>query len=405
MNSAFSIYQRAHRVLKKNGFAGLLSVGTQLIKFFFSGICLKKPKKGALNILYVIGSSSNESARYRVYNLIEALAPHGITAQATHQESLIYLRPNGYDAVVFFRCKMNATTKRFAEKCRRLAIPKIYDVDDLVFDEAIIDRLHKEGFLTDKQYQVYMNETSKYTLMLKACDYATGATVYLCDYMRALVGIDVFHIPNGLNQAQIKAAEKLPQKPSAGIKIGFLSGSNTHKRDFELAVPSLLSMMVKYPDVSLVIVGYLDIPTEFEYLGDRVVHVPYMDYIELIQYCSQIYAVIIPLEYETAFCNAKSELKYFEQALVGVPVIASPTATYKACITDGVNGLLAANAEQWEMALEQIISDRDFHDTLAKNALQQIRGSYYPEKIGEAASETYRQITESWIMQMERRKN
>ena len=387
-----SLYHRAHRKLKKEGFAGIWRVAKRMIAPFFSGMFLNKTKSDLINILYVIGYASGESKRYRIYNIIEALSLHGIIAQAVYQESLLYIKPNGYSAVVFFRCKMNMFTSVFLMKCRHLDIPAIYDIDDLLFDENFFEKLYKEDQINHSQYKVYIYEARKYKSMLKVCDYATASTIYLCDYMRGLAGLNTFHIPNSLNQLQINAASAVIAESSSEIKIGFLSGSSTHNRDFEQAATAIVSILGKYAHVSLVIVGWFDLPSCLEPFRNRILHVPFMDYIALLKFCCQLYAVIVPLEHEVPFCNAKSELKYFEQALIGVPVIASPTQTYKECITDGVNGLLAVDAQQWESALERLITDRDFRDTLAENARLQIREIYYPDKIGETANAVYREI-------------
>ena len=188
-----------------------------------------------------------------------------------------------------------------------------------------------------------------------------------------------------------------PPKDPPEFRIGFISGTPTHNRDFALAAEAISSIMEKYPQVSLMVVGWLDLPESFSRFENRVVRRPYMDYLELLKFSGIMYAIIVPLEYTTAFCNAKSELKYFEQALVGVPVIASPTVPYQACITDGVNGLLAADTRQWAVALERLIGDRSFRDRLATNARNQIRETYYPDKIGKTANDIYRQIVKSGV--------
>jgi glycosyltransferase involved in cell wall biosynthesis len=104
----------------------------------------------------------------------------------------------------------------------------------------------------------------------------------------------------------------------------------------------------------------------------------------------------VPLEYKTAFCNAKSELKYFEQALVGVPVIASPTAPYRECITHGVNGMLAEDTEEWLAAWKQLIEDIDFRNMIARNANERIKDDYYPRAVGLQANSAYNQIIDHW---------
>ena len=53
----------------------------------------------------------------------------------------------------------------------------------------------------------------------------------------------------------------------------------------------------------------------------------------------------MPLQYN-AFTNCKSELKYFEAAVVGTQTIASPMFTYARAIRHGENGYLA-QAHQW----------------------------------------------------------
>jgi glycosyltransferase involved in cell wall biosynthesis len=53
---------------------------------------------------------------------------------------------------------------------------------------------------------------------------------------------------------------------------------------------------------------------------------------------------LAPLEVGNPFCEAKSELKYFEAALAGVPTIASPTGPYRRAIRHGETGFLVPPA-------------------------------------------------------------
>src|SRR5438270_307388 len=68
---------------------------------------------------------------------------------------------------------------------------------------------------------------------------------------------------------------------------------------------------------------------------------------------------LAPLEPSNPFCEAKSELKFFEAAVVGVPTIASATEPFAAAIEDGVSGLLANDAEGWRRALDLLVSSKD----------------------------------------------
>ena len=54
------------------------------------------------------------------------------------------------------------------------------------------------------------------------------------------------------------------------------------------------------------------------------------------------------------FSNSKSELKYFEAAIVETPTLASPTYSFRLAIDDSVNGYLV-DAYDWEDRLEQAV--------------------------------------------------
>jgi len=62
----------------------------------------------------------------------------------------------------------------------------------------------------------------------------------------------------------------------------------------------------------------------------------------------------VPLQ-TNIFTNSKSELKYFEAAIVETQTMATPTYTFREAITDGVNGYLV-DAYDWEDRLEQAVS-------------------------------------------------
>ena len=63
---------------------------------------------------------------------------------------------------------------------------------------------------------------------------------------------------------------------------------------------------------------------------------------------------LVPLQ-DNTFTNCKSELKWFEAAIVGGLTVASPTFTYRGVIEPGVNGWLAASHE-WDVALREILA-------------------------------------------------
>jgi hypothetical protein len=69
-----------------------------------------------------------------------------------------------------------------------------------------------------------------------------------------------------------------------------------------------------------------------------------------------------------AFTAGKSELKIFESALLGVPTVASSTDSYSGCITDGINGFLAASKREWVEKLDKLIKDSSLRLLVAGQA-------------------------------------
>ena len=61
---------------------------------------------------------------------------------------------------------------------------------------------------------------------------------------------------------------------------------------------------------------------------------------------------IVPLV-NNEFSNCKSELKYFETAIVGTPTCATPSFTYSSAIENGENGYLCEKGE-WLRAFEKL---------------------------------------------------
>ena len=87
---------------------------------------------------------------------------------------------------------------------------------------------------------------------------------------------------------------------------------------------------------------------------------------------------LAPLEYGNPFCEAKSELKFFEAALVGVPTIASPTGPFRRAIDHGKTGYLAATANDWYVYLKQLTEDVALRDRIAHDAYHAVLAAFGP---------------------------
>ena len=83
-----------------------------------------------------------------------------------------------------------------------------------------------------------------------------------------------------------------------------------------------------------------------------------------------------PLELGNPFCEAKSELKYFEAALAGVCTVASPTGPMRRAIRDGETGLLAGTEEEWYQALTRLVDEPAVQRRIGHAAYLDVLWSY-----------------------------
>jgi len=81
---------------------------------------------------------------------------------------------------------------------------------------------------------------------------------------------------------------------------------------------------------------------------------------------------IAPLK-ESRFNNAKSDIKYLDYAMLGIPAIYSNVYAYRALVVHGETGLLCENSpEAWLAALRLIYADNSLRDHIRSNAFSYI---------------------------------
>jgi glycosyltransferase involved in cell wall biosynthesis len=79
-----------------------------------------------------------------------------------------------------------------------------------------------------------------------------------------------------------------------------------------------------------------------------------MNIVELQKAMATVDINVVPLQHND-FTHSKSELKFFEAAIVGTPTIASAAPVFSAVIEHGVNGLLVIDHD-WDTAFTAVSS-------------------------------------------------
>lgn len=347
------------------------------------------------DVVYAIGCWEGESKRYRVYNLSEGLSKLGYRIKVIPFEQIATLADQGVKAsvVVLFRAPydQNVGIERFLRYAKTRGIKVVFDVDDLVFDPDIIG--HIDGFraLSPEEQQRYIDGVHQYRELLMASDLLTVPTEYLRARAESL-GKAAFVIPNSINEQQEAIATAILAQPRAErevVRIGYFSGSYTHQADFAQCQDGLLAVMQKNPAVVFRVVGFLDLDSRWNAFADRVERLDFQPYQDMLRALGECDINIAPLDLNSVFCHGKSELKFFEAGLLGIPTVASATDTYKRAIVGGVDGFVVESADGWEEALSALVVSAELRHQIGACAREVALKRYLCADIAQGAADVY----------------
>lgn len=283
--------------------------------------------------------------------------------------------------VFFYRVPAEDIVLQLVEECHRLNLKTIFDVDDLIFDEALLkSNINIQNLPKKVQSQVFSGAKTYKKAML-AMDYCSASTPVLAQYMSKHSEHESFIIPNALdNKLLLLSQQDKPLKDDENITIVYGSGTSTHDVDFQEVAPALFTILSKYPQIQLVIHGTLTLPENFKTLKAQIKEIPFMEASEYYQALNGYDINIAPLE-ESIFNDAKSNIKYLEASIFKLPTIASSVSEYKTAITHGKNGYLASNKEGWMDAFEKLIAKKSLRDKIGINAYNTVIENYTVEYI------------------------
>lgn len=322
-----------------------------------------------------------DSARYRTINQKEELEIHGFKCSVTIQDNpFLPTYADKFKIFIFHRPIYTRKVEKLIEKAKKMGKEIIFETDDLVFDPKYIqqaDHYKKMNILERKQYEKGIGEEILKDPYVKVC---TTTTSYLAKILEGY-GKKVFVSKNKLSLEDLEIVEKIMRKvePSAEIKslrIGYFAGTKGHDRNFATVEDALVRVLEKYPNAKLVLAGPLKTSEKLDKFKDRIERLPFVPREEHFKNIASVDINIIPLEKNNPFCEAKSELKFFEAGILSVPSVAVSNQTYREAIEDGENGFLAGSDDEWVEKLERLIKDRELRKQMGKEAREKSSREY-----------------------------
>ncbi|MBR3248590.1 glycosyltransferase [Candidatus Saccharibacteria bacterium] len=341
-------------------------------------------------VLYVVEDEISAQFRYRVKNVMEAM---GVSKQWDVEwclkSGIEKVRFVEYDLVVILRqtAKDNAILD-FIQKAQSLGIRVLFDLDDLVFDFRDLPLLMESTNSRNVFYWTgYFWGVRR---IAKMVDGFLCTNEFLGKKLKRSFGKGYQVIPNSLNREQVEVSEKcVKNKKWDSFRIGYFSGSPTHAKDFAVAEPELIKFLDKHDDVVLNVVGYMRFSKGAGELlkKGRIRFLPLVDFRKLQRLMTEVDVNIAPLVVND-FTNCKSELKFFEAAVVETTTIASPIYTFKKAIVDGKNGYLAQPGE-WYDKLEYLYRHPEKNREVALAAKKYALENYYGKKFLQEVEAAY----------------
>lgn len=325
--------------------------------------------RGSPRAAYFYEVPDTSTFRYRAYNVWQSLsaeASGGPSASWFHNGDLAMMERflDKSDVLVLSRVRYSDRINRMVAWARSRRQRVLFDIDDLVFDvrctHVIMDTLAVD-YSDPTAFDVWFGYHSRIGGAMKLCDGVVATNPYLAAQAEAFLDRPSKVIPNYLNREQMSISADVWNAKEEGswardgrIHLGYFSGSPTHNRDFGLIAQPLARLMDQDERLALRVVGFLEnLGPDLERHRARIESIPLQDFVNLQRKIGEVEINLVPLQ-DNVFTNCKSDLKWFEAAIVGAVTVASPTDPFRRAIEHGVNGWLAP-AYAWEEVLRQVI--------------------------------------------------
>ncbi|EKD69862.1 MAG: hypothetical protein ACD_46C00712G0008 [uncultured bacterium] len=294
--------------------------------------------------------------------------------------------------LVVWRARWSEQLSLIYSAARKANVPIIFDIDDLLIDPnlakiEIVDGIRSSGSTENAAEELF----ELLQASMDKADYCSATTNFLADYMCSF-GKRTFLLPNGFDEHTWQASRlanqaRLNSHHDSLIRIGYAGGSRTHQKDFAKIADVIARLLHERLNCRLILFRKGSLPCididEFPALLAVSQQIEWREMVplkELPWEMARFDINLAPLEVGNVFCEAKSELKFFESALVEVPIVASPTQPFYDAIEDGKSGFLATDDNSWYTILSNLIDNSTLRKQIGRYAYYSVLWKYGSER-------------------------
>ncbi len=360
---------------------GLISGGKRVWNAFWA--LFKRVKPG--DILFITGGVG-DSAKYRTENVAEELEMQGFKCAVTVQDNPLLPRyADKFKIFVFHRTLFSKSVEKLIQKIKQQKKEIIFETDDLVYDPKYLKYMDFFKKMNKFEKKLYENGVGGEILRDDYVKVCTTTTSFLANKLKEY-DKKVFIIKNKLPKSDLEMVTEIEMNNEAeryfakdNVVLGYFSGAHSHDKDFATVEDVIIELFEKFEKLKLFLGGPLEISEKFEQYQDRIVKIPYVPRRENYKNIAGIDINIAPLESDNPFCEAKSELKFFEAGILKKPTVATATQTFVEAIADGVDGFVARNEAEWKEKLEKLITSEYLRNKIGLAAYKKSKKIYTNE--------------------------
>ena len=289
----------------------------------------------------------------------------------------------GADLVCFqreFSCRFKAYQSVLAE-ARARGVPVVMDLDD-----------HLLALPPDHPDRLAGDFADSLPALMHALLSADALTVTTPELKQELTPFNpnIFVLPNYLDADFWRFRQPVLRPADAQVRILFM-GTPTHAPDLAGIAEALINIARLYG--SRARFGFFgarppESLAEFAQVDYQAVQS--FDYRHFQREFLQIEAdiALAPLQ-DNVFNRCKSAIKFLEYSALGLPGVYAALPPYIAAVSDGENGFLAGDTQEWEHMLGTLIEDPELCLRMAERAQQDIRRQWLLQDHAGEWSEAY----------------
>lgn len=264
------------------------------------------------------------------------------------------------------------------DSVRRIGAKLIYTLDDNLLDLHRWQPWHE--FSTDAKRNIVR-------FFLRQADVVVVTTESLKQRLMML-NRSIYVLPNALDERLflpegVTHFSAVERKRDNGVGepliVGYM-GTHSHSQDLMMVLEPLRAVMRRHPGkVEFQIVGVTEdsrVVQSFSSLPFRILDTQgnhfYPKFIPWARRNLNWDIAIAPLA-DNAFTHSKSDIKFLDYGLLGIPGIYSEVEAYCHSVEHGKTGLLCKNSPiQWGQALADLLDNRDLRRRLAQSAFEYV---------------------------------